>query len=118
MAEILTLAEYKTRAGITGTDYDTQLTAILSDLNDWSMSYMNIVEDDITNGMKLVVFQMLQQIAGSLTSNVGVGNEIKSQTIDGDSVSFETTADLLRKSKTVFDMWKKDFPIVKFNFGR
>jgi len=82
---VITLAEYKTLAGITGTDKDAQITALIPLVEDDIIAICNYdfgqgtVDEDFPAGMKLYASQMITfQIA-----NAGKVATMQSESIDG-----------------------------------
>ena len=82
---VITLAEYKTLAGITGTDKDAQITALIPIVEDDIIAICNYdfgqgtADEDFPDGMKLYASQMITfQIA-----NAGKVATMQSESIDG-----------------------------------
>ncbi len=82
---VITLSEYKTLAGITGTDKDAQITALIPLVEDDIIAICNYdfgqgtVDEDFPDGMKLYASQMITfQIA-----NAGKVATMQSESVDG-----------------------------------
>ena len=86
---VITLAEYKTLAGITGTDKDAQITALIPLIEDDIIAICNYdfgqgtADEDFPEGMKLYAAQMItyqRTAAGNVAT-------MQSESIDGYSYS-------------------------------
>lgn len=85
---IITLAEWKSLTGTTGTTYDTQVTALIPYVEDDFIAMCNYdfgagtTDEDFPDGCKLYVAKMINWLLNNMASD---GEVVKSESINGDS---------------------------------
>lgn len=101
---IITLAEVKSFLGITSTDHDTTITALIPEVESWLELYLN---EDFSEGVypsgikypfsQLINFEVFYR---------NKGNGVTSETIGDYSVSYEKTGSYPVNVLSLFDVFR------------